>query len=252
MGDWPHGAIVAPVGEGQRPALAVAWHGACREPQYPQVFTIPNDPRSGPWAVQTLATLRHSEQLAAADIAGNGRIDIIAGNRWIENLGDGRYLPHTILGDFDAAQTTVADLTGNGRPDVILGQQLLTPSTEENTLARLVWCENPGPACRGPWLVRTIDWLRCPHSVSVADLDGDGQFEILCGEHETYQPYRTGARLLIYKKADPAALSWTRYVLDDRFDHHCGAKTLRLPDGRTGIISHGWADRKYVHLWRPR
>jgi hypothetical protein len=112
----------------------------------------------------------------------------------------------------------------------------------------------PEPSPLSQWTHRFIDRGRpgnCTDLLAV-DLDGDGQFEIICGEHETYQPYRTGARLLIYKKADAAALSWTRYMLDDRFDHHGGAKTLRLADGRTGIISHGWADRKYVHLWQPR
>jgi len=252
MGDWPHGSVAAPVGVGGRAALVVAWHGAGRNPQYPQVFEIPDDPAAGAWPVRTLARISHSEQLAAADISGNGVIDVVAGAMWVENLGDGRYVPHPLLhGALKSAQTSVADINGNGRPDVICGEQDLTPNTEENPVSRLVWFENPGDGCRDPWPMHVVDWLRCPHSVSVADLDGDGEPEIIAGEHETCAVYRNRARLYVYKKADPAGRTWTRYLVDDRFEHHCGAKTLRLADGRLGIISQGWANRKYVHLWIP-
>ena len=72
---------------------------------------------------------------------------------------------------------------------------------------------------------------------------------MICGEHETYKPGITRARLLVYKKADPAGRAWKRYVLDDRFEHHCGTRIIDLGGGRKGIISHGWCDKRYVHLW---
>ncbi len=45
------------------------------------------------------------------------------------------------------------------------------------------------------------------------------------------------------------ATAWKRFVIDDRFEHHDGTKVIRLGNGRLGIISHGWTDSIYVHLW---
>ncbi len=96
-----------------------------------------------------------------------------------------------------------------------------------------------------------IDTVRSPHSIDIADIDNDGEMELIVGEHDPFKTYRSRSRLLVYKKADPAGNTWTRYILDDRFEHHDGSKTIDLGDGRLGIISHGWADSKYVHLWEP-
>jgi hypothetical protein len=94
-----------------------------------------------------------------------------------------------------------------------------------------------------------IDKVRSPHSVDVADLDGDGQPEIIAGEHDPFTPYRSRSRLLVYNKADPAGLAWRQTVIDDRFEHHDGTKVFEVWPGRMGILSHGWADSRYVHLW---
>ncbi len=57
--------------------------------------------------------------------------------------------------------------------------------------------------------------------------------------------------MLVYKQADPEGRTWTQHVLDDRFEHHDGARIIDLGDGRVGILSHGWKDSRYVHLWEP-
>ena len=79
-----------------------------------------------------------------------------------------------------------------------------------------------------------------------------GEVEIVAGEHDPFYPYRARCGLFIYKKADPAGRSWKRYQLDDRFEHHDGARIVTLSPGRLGIVSHGWRDSLYVHLWEPR
>jgi hypothetical protein len=94
-----------------------------------------------------------------------------------------------------------------------------------------------------------IDKVRCAHSVAAADLDGDGEPEVICGEHDPFYPYRSRCRLLVYKKADALGRTWKQYVLDDRFEHHDGCKVVALWPDQLGIISHGWADSRYVHLW---
>jgi hypothetical protein len=150
--------------------------------------------------------------------------------------------------DLRAARVQVADLNGDGRPDVVLGEELLDFEKKVTPLGKVAWLENP-PDPAGPWRVHVIDRVRCPHSVGVADLDGDGEPEIVVGEHDPFYPYRSRCRLLVYKKAEPGARAWRRYVVDDRFEHHDGARLFKVAPGRFGILSHGWKDSLYVHLW---
>ncbi len=247
-GDWPHGLTVAPVLPGGRLALIVGYHSAAKG-HFPEIFEVPDDPREGPWPKRVLAEIPYGEELVVCDVNGNGTLDIVAGTHWLENLGDGTFCPHTIAEGFDAARVCVTDVNGNGRPDIVVGEEVLDFENQMTPLSRLAWFESPEEPRRGPWTMHVIDTVRCPHSLGVADLDGDGEPEIVCGEHDPFRPYRSRCRLLVYKKADPEGRTWFRYILDERFEHHDGTKIFEVAPGRLGILSHGWKDRRYVHLW---
>lgn len=245
-GDWPHGSAIAYILPGGKPALIVTYHGAYKYPYYPEIFEIPNDPKDYPWPKRILAEISYGEELAPCDIDGDGKIDIVAGEIWFENLGDGNFSPHRIAEGFDVARVSTADLNNNGRPDIIIGEGVFQSPIP---FSRIAWFENPGDSQSGLWKPHIIDTVRCPHSLAVADVDNDGEMEIICGEHDPSIPYRSRCRLMVYKRAEPRGRSWFRYVLDDRFEHHCGTKVFEVAPGRMGIISHGWKDSRYVHLW---
>jgi len=275
-GDWPHGCLIAPLLPDRRPALVLAYHSAHSggsdggQPHYPELFELPADPRK-PWPRRTLAEIQYGEELAAADIDGDGLLDIVAGPRWLRNRGDGTFEPHTITRDFPVARLAVFDVDGDGRPDVVLGEQLLDFEKKVAGFGRLAWFENPGPGrYREPWTMHGIDRLRCPHSVGAADFDGDGQVELVAAEHDPFRMYRSSSRLFVYKAVRapvlpspvsrlqspastlPPILGWQCHQLDDRFEHHDGCRIIALgPGRRPGIISHGWKDSRYVHLWEP-
>jgi len=248
-GDWPHSTIVAPVLPGGGRALLVGWHNGRREMVDPELFEIPSDPRSHPWPSRPLARLAYGEQLVAIDLTGKGFTDVLAGEVWLENLGDGSFKCHRIApGFFRAARIGVADLNGDGRMDVILGEELLDFDHNVTPLARLAWFEQPEDP-RAPWAMHVIDRVRCPHSLSVADLDGDGELEVVVAEHDPFAPFRSRCQLVVYKKADVLARSWRRYLVDSQFEHHVGATVAELQPGHAVIFSQGWTEKGYVHLW---
>ena len=250
-GDWPHGSVVAPLGAGGRPALVIGYHNAAQG-YPPEMFEIPDDPAAGPWPKRVLAEIPYGEQIVPCDLDGSGRVDLMAGPYWLENLGDGDFTAHQIAEDFAAARVRVADINGDGRADVVLGEEALDYENGRLVFSRLAWFEQPADPTSCPWPAHVIDKLRCPHSLSVADLDGDGQLEVVAAEHDPSNPYRARCRLFVYKKADPAGRTWYRHLIDARFEHHDGAQLIELAPGRLGIISHGWTDSRYVHLWEPR
>lgn len=97
--------------------------------------------------------------------------------------------------------------------------------------------------------MHVIDTVRRPRSVDVADLDGDGVPEVVAGEHDPSWRYRSRSRLFAYERADTSGRTWTRHLLEDRFEHNAGARVVTVGPDRTAVVSHGWADAKYLHLW---
>jgi hypothetical protein len=251
LGDWPHGMAIAPFLPGGKLALVVGYHSAEHQGDPPEIFEIPDDPRDHPWPKRVLVKVPYGEEFVPYDLDGNGKMDIVAGRHWLENLSDGTFRPHQVVEGFDnIARVRVTDVNANGEPDILVVEEGLDyAETRQAFFVRVAWFENPGDPRTVPWQVHVMDKVRSPHSLDVADLDGDGELEVIVGEHDPFKPYRSRSRLLVYKKAEPQGRAWIQYVLDDRFEHHDGAKVFAVAPGRLGIISHGWADSRYVHLW---
>jgi len=102
-----------------------------------------------------------------------------------------------------------------------------------------------------PWTRRVLADIPYGEEMVACDLDGDGKPEIVAAEHDPFKPYQSRCRLFVYKLADPKGTAWFRYMLDDRFEQHCGAKAVEIAPRKFGILGHGWMESRYVHLWRP-
>jgi hypothetical protein len=247
VGDWPHGAAAADFGTGKT-ALAAAYHSGQNYDHFPELFEM-QDESGDVWKRRPLVNIRYGEQLIPVDLNGDGDMDLLAGNMWFKNTGNGSFEPRFITDTFKAARCAAADLTGNGKLDVVIGEEVLDGVNRVVPFSRLAWFENPGEPEIQPWRMHVIEMVRCPHSLDTADIDGDGVPEIICGEHDPYRPGRTGCRLMIFKRADERGKIWKCYVLDRRFDHHVGAKVFDIKPGEKAILSQGWNEYQYLHLW---
>jgi hypothetical protein len=252
-GDWPHGNTLGPLLPGGRSALVTGYH---IHAQPPQIFEIPDDPTQ-PWPKRVIANIPYGEEMVAYDLDGDGKLDIVAGPYWLENLGDGRFEPHLLvepeyLDSLSLAvicRTAIMDVNGDGRPDIVFTVEDVDYTIHKASLVPVGWLENTGNPRDQKFKVHIIDRIRSPHSISVADLDGDGEMEVVIGEHDPFKPYRSKSRLYVYKKADAKGIAWSRFPIDNRFEHHDGAKAVELSPGRLAIISHGWKGPNYVHIW---
>lgn len=214
------------------------------------MFEIPEDPKSSPWPKRKLAELQYGEQLKIFDINVDGINDVVTAKGVLINDGNGNFTFEKFADDFEGARFDIADIDGDGLPDVVAGEEVYMNEAGVMAFSKLAWFKNPGEE-KGKWEMLVIDTIRSPHSVALYDIDGCGQPEIICGEHDPFKPYRSRSRLLIYKKADAKGFTWYRYLVDDRFEHHNGVKIINLQGGKCGIVSHGWADKQFVHLWEP-
>lgn len=148
-------------------------------------YEIPPDPTQ-PWVRREIAELPVKSQsgLAVGDLAGRGRPDVACGMFWAECPADPSREPWRVRrfghwqdgGWGGMAKLAIADMDGDGRQEIVA-------SEAEIPEARLgVFRYNPEQP-DAPWQCREIEkGLYCPHSLELADLDGDGRKDIIAGE----------------------------------------------------------------------
>ncbi len=164
----------------------------------------------------------------AADIDGDGDIDILGAAlmadeiTWWENSspsGDGSaWTEHTVDDNFGGANTVhAADIDGDGDLDIL--------GAASSTTDEITWWENSSASGDGSaWVEHTVDEeLENPSSVYAADVDGDGDLDIL-GTAE----YPPGV-ITWWENSSPSGdgSSWVEHTLSSAFD---GANSIHAAD----------------------
>ncbi|GIX07029.1 MAG: hypothetical protein KatS3mg115_1432 [Candidatus Poribacteria bacterium] len=206
---------------------------------------VPERPEEGEWPAVRIAAGTSEEGIAAADFDGDGDQDVAAlteGGRviWAENPG--RLVPdwpiHPV-GETPPTPDRIAagDLSGDGRPDLVVTTE--TPLRD----AGVFWFQHPGE--RGaPWPRHQIAIQFTTNSLDLADLDDDGDLDIVTAEH------RGTKKLQIWENVGNGS-RWIEHVVDRGKENHLGARVADLDgDGDLEIFGIAWDEYQYLHLWR--
>lgn len=134
---------------------------------------------------------------------------------------------------FSETRVQAADLNGDGIPDLVM-------SEAESDNGRLAWFEGPR------WTMHIIkDGLFNPHSLAVADFNGDGHVDIFVGEMGLRR--HPNPRLLIYLNDGSGA--FIERLIDSGNPTH-EAKVADI--GNTGaldIVGKPYKPKTQVDLW---
>lgn len=147
-------------------------------------YEIPADPRQA-WIRHEIAELPLASQsgIAVGDVGGNGRTDVVCGTFWAECPADpthDRWRVHRYSQWQDGGwggmdKLALADMNGDDKLEIVATEA-------EIPEARLGVFFRPTQA-DGAWEYREIEkGLYCPHSLVVADFDGDRRPDIVVGE----------------------------------------------------------------------
>ncbi len=229
-GDFLQGVAVGGFGNGLR-EVALSWHQADRGIQ---MLTL----KEGDWEWRQIHEESLDEQLTAGDIDGDGDNDLLMGSKWLENDGEAWRL-HTLFetsGKPD--RNRLADIDQDGKPDAVVGYE------SSRAPGLLAWYQQ-GDDPTGPWLEHPIANLIGPMSMDVADMDGDGDSDVVLGQHNLKDPF--SARQLIFENADGKGGRWIEHQVAVGDEHHDGSIAVDIDeDGDLDIISIGWTHGKVV------
>ena len=233
-GDFLQGTAVARFG-GDRRQVALSWHAPDRGIQ---LLTVPDKPRTQPWSIETISRTSQDEALSAGDIDRDGRIDLLLGTVWLRNT-DAGWKPHRIDPSEAAPdRNRLADINGDGRLDAVVGFEAISKPGE------LVWYEQ-GDDPTAAWRRHLIATVIGPMSLDVVDVDGDGDLDVIAGEHNLKDP--DSARLLVFENMDGRGGRWTEHVVHRGDEHHDGALAVDIDgDGDLDIVSIGWGHGKVI------
>lgn len=201
-------------GDGVPEILAICW--SAKEPLVCWRLTKAAD---GQPAVEriVLGTSGSGHGYSIGDVNGDGRKDILCGVGWYEHPGRDplakpwRFHAETKLGRSPSSPFVVADVNGDGRNDLVWAFG--------HDYGVFYWEQGP-PKADGTttWTEHLIDksWSQ-GHSLTWADLDGDGQGEIITGKrvrgHSDRDPGAAEPACLYYYKWDRASKSFTRHTI---------------------------------------
>ena len=218
-------------------------------------ISIPTDPDTDEWPAVRITTQGSDEQIGIGDIDGDGDNDVAGGDTmdgglyiaWFENPDDGSadWERHR-LGSFDGVypdRLDLADVDGDGRLDVVVSEE----TGSEDPDADVMWYRQPDDPTSTEWERHIIVTQYTTNGMDVGDIDGDGDPDLVTGEH------RGRRRVAIWENLGPStdgAVSWREHVVDEGKESHLGARLADLDgDGDDEIVSIGWDEPEYLHLW---
>lgn len=141
-------------------------------------YDIPSDPRREPWPVENRHVVERSidvEGVEVRDVDGDDRTEIIAGANVFHRRDDGDWERESIADSWEYTRVETGDFDDDGDEEIVLVEGDVPYHRDRR--ARLGVFDPPD------WdLTLLHDDLSNPHTLQVADVDGDGSLDIYVAE----------------------------------------------------------------------
>ena len=228
-GDFLQGVTVARMSPGEQKSVVLSWHNGAASIE---ALVVPDNPSTGLWNLESFGASSQDEALDHGDIDRDGDQDLLLGTVWLDNLGSS-FSSRTLFPTGDAPdRNRLGDIDRDGRLDAVVGYEAIS------TTGVVAWYRQPlNPT--GTWSETVIAQVTGPMSLDVADMDRDGDLDVVVGEHDLNNPGTAG--LFVFENVDGIGQSWTQHTVYVGDEHHDGAQVVDIDrDGDFDIVSIGW------------
>jgi hypothetical protein len=217
---------------------------------------VPANPGGGSWPKTRIAGVSASNRtqgIGVGDVNGDGWADVSGaylGNdgktkiAWWQNPGNGSPdWQRNTVGDAYSGypdRIEMADVSGDGRLDIVVSDEDQPVQANYKTY----WFEQPEVLTGSNWNRRTIATQYTTNSMDTADMDGDGDVDVITGEQKGTQ------QVIVWENLGNGT-SWTGHVVSQGQESHLGTRAVDLDgDGDLDLVSIAWDEFQFIHLWR--
>lgn len=212
------------------------------------------DPSAGkPWPVTLVGKDASDEGFGVADMDSDGDLDLISGYRvpgadaevptvvvWFENPGGltADWARHPVGNSvFATDRVEAADLNGDGRPDVVVAEERYPGLEPDASLWAFIRSDTG-------FIRQNIVTQYSMNNLDIVDMDNDGDQDLLTAEHK-------GLNLTLQLWLNDGHGHFTMQEIDRGKESHLGTQAYDLDgDGDLDIVSIGWDEHQFVHVWR--
>jgi hypothetical protein len=209
------------------------------------------------WEVLKIDVPEH-DGTDVGDINKDGIPDIAINGMWFETTKDVKktgWIKHDFAPEWYSQKTgkgswfdnntkvKIADLDNDGWPDIVV-------SMAENTGYQVTWYKNPGKITKELWDKYPIGYMNYCHTLQVADMDNDGDKDIVCGELIIWNsPNPEGYHPVVVFVNKGNSLEWNRQVIAEKACY--GGKVSDIDnDGDMDIVAPRNWNKGPLYLWK--